>query len=97
MTIALSQRSAAIGLAQEAENLPGGVAWKSVPRARHHWYDACRPQRLRAVVSWTQAGSTAPQSASAELQACHIGMGELDALARSLAAALTSRPQQQAG
>jgi hypothetical protein len=89
LTVALSLAPANLGITQDDGSDPRKIAWRAEPR-RKGSFDNCRPQRLRAVLSFEDGklGGNR-QLADGEYSACRIGDAEAKALAKALADALT--------
>jgi len=83
LTVALSQRPAALGVARRP-----GEAWLSLPRKRGP-LDACRAQRLAVRLVAREESRVDPAfAASGGFDYCRLDPADLDALANRFAAAL---------
>lgn len=83
LTVALSQRPAALGVMRKP-----GEAWLSLPRKRGP-LDACRAQRLAVrLVAREETRADPAFAASGGFDYCRLDPADLDALANRFAAAL---------
>lgn len=87
LTIALSQRPAAIGVTAKP-----GETWLSLPR-RKGAFDACRAQRIAVrLVARHEASAEQAFSASGGFDYCKLDPADLDALAERFAAEIARSP-----
>lgn len=94
LIVSLSEADATTGITQDKTGDPRSLSWQSAPR-KHHWYESCKPRRLRAVaVGLDSAGASS--RVSAELDLCNADPRGVNQLADELARRLVSPAGQPA-